>query len=132
MSKFKHVLMVSALSLGFLGAMNGEALAKDPQTFTNFTVTYSGAEKFAPYSVRHSDTDAIVNLANDSGTAWITATMKNSNDVYRGGTTLQRGERKTFAAVNAAVNHQYKLGLRKTNDTGGGSVTISGSWAASN
>lgn len=57
--------------------------------------------------------------------------MKNSNGVYRGGTTLQRGTRKTFSAVNAKVNYKYKLGLRKTNNTGGGIVTIKGSWSSS-
>lgn len=57
--------------------------------------------------------------------------MKNSDNVYRGGTTVQRGKRATFTAVNAQVGYKYKLGLRKTNNTGGGKVTIKGSWSAS-
>ncbi|AOH55982.1 hypothetical protein ABE28_016590 [Peribacillus muralis] len=89
------------------------------------------AEKFAPYSLRKSNTRGVVNLSNDSGSAWITATMKNSDGVYIGGTTVQRGKRATFSAVNCKVGYKYKLGLRKTNNTGGGKVTIKGSWSAS-
>lgn len=57
--------------------------------------------------------------------------MKNSDGAFRGGTNVQRGKRKTFETVNAKVDYKYKLGLRKTNNTGGGKVTIKGSWSAS-
>ena len=124
-------LLIGILTLGILGLSGEETSAQQVKTFKNFTVTYSGAEKFAPYSLRLSNTKAVVNLENDTGTAWITATMKNSKGAYRGGTTLQRGKRKTFSAVNAKVNYKYKLGLRKTNNTGGGKVTIKGSWSSS-
>lgn len=135
----KNLLLVGALSLGILGSAGNtvsadeiSTFANDAQKFTNFNVTYSGAEKFAPYSVKKDASNAVVNLASDTGTAWITATMKNSEGAYRGGTNVQRGTRATFPSVNAQVNYKYKLGLRKTNNTGGGSVTISGTWAASN
>lgn len=41
------------------------------------------------------------------------------------------GERKIFNTVTAKVNEQYRLGLRKTNNTGGERVTIKGSWSSS-
>ncbi|MBD8007619.1 hypothetical protein [Bacillus norwichensis] len=125
------LLLVGVLSLGMLGYTGEETYAQEVKTFTNFQVTYSGAEKFTPYSLRKSNTKAVVNLKNDTGTAWITATMKNSEGAYRGGTNVQRGKRATFATKNAKVNYKYKLGLRKTNNTGGGKVTIKGSWSSS-
>lgn len=54
--------------------------------------------------------------------------MKNSDGVYRGGCTVQRGKRAVFANTGSA-GYAYKLGLKKTNNTGGGSVTIKGSWS---
>lgn len=130
MRKSKLVL-TGLLSLGILRYAGTETQAQEVKTFTGYNVTYSGAGKFAPYSLRKSNTRGVVNLSNDSGTAWITATMKNSDGVYRGGTTVQRGKRATFSAVNCKVGYKYKLGLRKTNNTGGGKVTIKGSWSAS-
>lgn len=130
-SRIRKVLLAGILSIGAMGYVSEEANAQDPKEFKNFKVTYSGGEKFAPYSVRESNTNAVVNLSNDTGTAWITATMKNSEGAYRGGTNVQRGKRTTFEAVNAQVNYKYRLGLKKTNNTGGGEVTIKGSWAAS-
>ena len=127
----RKILLAGILSLGTIAYVGEATHAQDVKTFSGFNVTYSGAEKFAPYSVREADSKAVVNLSNDTGTAWITATMKNSDGVYRGGTTVQRGKRATFNAVNAQVNYKYRLGLRKTNNTGGGNVTIKGSWAAS-
>lgn len=98
--------------------------------FENFKVTYSGNEKFTDYLTKAATgRDGVVNLSNDTGTAWITATMKNSDGVYRGGVTLQRGTRETFATTNAQGGYLYRLGLKKTNNTGGGSVTIKGSWS---
>lgn len=119
--------------MGILGQTGNTTLAaNDAKQFSNFEVTYIGAERFAPYTKRLDATDAVVNLNNDSGTAWINATMKNSLGAYRGGTNVQRGERETFPSVNAEVGIEYQLGLRKSNNTGGASVVIKGSWAASN
>lgn len=128
MSKF---FLVCIISLGMLSYVGEVTHAQEVRTFSGFKVTYSGGEKFAPYSLRKSNTKAVVNLSNDTGTAWITATMKNSDGAFRGRTKVQRGKRKTFETVNAKVDYKYKLGLRKTNNTGGGKVTIKGSWSAS-
>lgn len=103
--------------------------AQNVGTFSNFTVTYSGAEKFTAYRTKcHTNRAGAVNLSNDTGAAWITANMKNSKGEFRGGTTLKRGTRKTFSS-SGTENYKYRLGLRKTDNTGGGSVTIKGSWA---
>jgi len=129
--KLGKIIASTALGLSLVNAGEHEASAQDIIAFTNFSVSYSGAERYAPFSTRQSNTNAVVNLSNDTGTAWITANMKNSEGAYRGGTTLQRGTRKTFSAVNAQTGYQYKLGLSKTNNTGGGTVTIKGTWSAS-
>lgn len=129
--KLKKVVTVAALGLTLLGTAGGDVLAQQVKSFSGFTVTYSGGEKFAPYSLREDNTKAVVNLSNDTGTAWISANMRNSDNAFRGGTEVQRDTRKEFSTVNASVNYSYKLGLSKTNNTGGGEVTIKGSWAAS-
>ena len=126
--KLKKVLLAATITLSLAGTVI-PAYAKSVGTFSNFTVTYSGGEKFTPYVSKWKDGgNGVVNLTNDTGTAWITANMKNSDGVYRGGCTLQRGTRKVFPNTGLA-NHSYKLGLSKINNTGGGSVTIKGSWS---
>lgn len=72
--------------------------------------------------------DAVVNLKDDSGSAWVTCTVRNTDNAYRGSTELQRGTRKQFACTGKAY-YDYKLGVRKKNNTGGGKVTINGSWS---
>lgn len=120
------VLAIATISsIGAIGAS-----ARQVGQFDNFTVTYSGNEKFTSYLTKAvTGRKGVVNLENDSGSAWITATMRNSDGAYRGGVNLQRGTRKTFATTNAQAGYMYRLGLRKTNNTGGGSVTIKGSWS---
>lgn len=78
MGGFKRInlLLIATLSLSILGYFGEETHAQQVKTFEGFTVTYSGAEKFAPYSLRMSNTKAVVNLSNDTGTAWITAYEK--------------------------------------------------------
>lgn len=128
--KIKKILasVMAVATLSTAGAIT--ASAREIGEFEDFTVTYSGNEKFTSYLTKAvTDRDGVVNLSNDTGSAWITATMKNSNGVYRGGVTLQRGTRETFATLNALAGYLYRLGLRKTNNTGGGSVTITGSWS---
>ncbi|MCK1991747.1 hypothetical protein GW626_15460 [Peribacillus muralis] len=127
----RKLIVTSLLSLGILGYAGTETQAQEVRSFSNFLVTYAGAEKFAPESLRKSNTKGVINLSNDTGTAWITASMKNSDGVHRGGTSVQRGKRATFTTVKAQVGYKYRLGLRKTNNTGGGKVTIKGSWSAS-
>lgn len=120
------VLVIATVSS--VGAIN--ASARQIGEFKNFRVTYSGSEKFTDYLTKAvTGRDGVVNLSDDTGTAWITANMKNSDGVYRGGVTLQRGTRATFATTNAEGGYMYRLGLKKTNNTGGGSVTITGSWS---
>ena len=63
-----------------------------------------------------------INLSDDTGSAWITATMRNSNGADRGRTNVQRGKRATFATPGAEATYNYRLGLKKTNNTGGGTV----------
>ncbi len=123
--------LVSVLAVGVISSASViTASARQIGEFSNFKVTYSGNEKFTDYLLKFTTgLDGVVNLSDDTGTAWITANMKNSNGVYRGGVTLQRGTRATFATTNAQAGYEYRLGLKKTNNTGGGSVTICGSWS---
>lgn len=107
------------------------AEARSIGEFSDFTVKYSnsGAEKYTEYVSKFTNGgNAVVNLKNDTGSAWITANMRNSNGAFRGGCTVQRGKREKFANTGTA-GYAYKLGLAKTNNTGGGKVTIKGSWS---
>lgn len=104
--------------------------ARNIGTFENFKVTYSGGEKYTSYLVKTiTKSNGVVNLENDSGTAWITATMRNSNGDYRGSVDVQRGKRETFGTPKAESGYKYRLGLKKKYNTGGGKVTIKGSWS---
>lgn len=112
-----------------MGVSSISAGARQVGSFSNFTVTYSGGEKFTSYLFKETTSSkAVLNLSNDTGSAWITGTVRNSEDGYRGDVTLQRGTRETFSTT-AKSGYKYKMGLRKTNNTGGGSVTIKGSWS---
>ena len=98
--KIKKILasVMAVATLSTAGAIT--ASAREIGEFEDFTVTYSGNEKFTSYLTKAvTDRDGVVNLSNDTGSALITATMKNSNGVYRGGVTLQRGTRETFATL---------------------------------
>jgi len=75
-----------------------------------------------------SNGDVVVKLAKDSGDAWITATLRNSDRDVRGTVDLQCGIRKEFASTGQAW-YYYRLGLKKTNSTGGTSVVLNGSWS---
>jgi len=113
-----------------VGGITTPVSARGIGEFQNFKVTYSGAEKYTG-EVNKSVTGrkGAVNLSQDTGTAWITVNMRNRDLAFRGGTTVQRGKRATFATPNAQGGFWYKLGMKKTNNTGGGSVTIKGNWS---
>ncbi len=92
-------------------------------------MTYSGGEKFTSYLFKETtSSQAVLNLSNDTGSAWITGQLRNSDGVSRGVVNVQRGKRETFS-TSAQSGHKYRMGLKKTNNTGGGSVTIKGSWS---
>ena len=92
------------------------AFARQIGYFTNFKVDYSSTGQ---ESLTGSRTKAVtnrrgaINLSDDTGSAWITATMRNSNGAYRGRTDVQRGKRATFATPNAEATYNYRLGLKK-------------------
>lgn len=127
---FKRVSIVTAMTLA-LTCNIVPAEARSIGDINCFTVKYSnyGEEKYTPFVSKYTDGgNAVVNLKNDSGSAWITANMRNSNGAFRGGCNVQRGKREVFATTGKA-GYAYKLGLAKTNNTGGGKVTINGSWS---
>lgn len=129
----KEMIIFSLTLIGGIvlsGSMNSQA--RRIGYMNNFTVVYGTSvndEKFTddlPKAV--SNRDAVVNLENDNGTAWVTVTVRNSNNASRGSTNLQRGTRKEFDCTGQAY-YNYKLGVRKRYNTGGGKVTINGSWS---
>lgn len=112
-----------------LGGLTIPASARQIGEFSNFTVTYSGSEKYTGFLKKETtSTKAVINLSNDTGTAWITAQVRNSDGASRGVVNVQRGKRQEFETT-AKNGYIYRLGLKKTNNTGGGSVTIKGSWS---
>lgn len=128
--EFKKLLLTVLTISTIASAGTIAANAREIGEFQNFKVTYRGNERFTGYLTKAvTGRKGVVNLSNDSGSAWISANMKNSNGAYRGGTNLQRGTRSTFKTPNAKANYQYHLGLKKTNNTGGGTVIIKGSWS---
>lgn len=121
------VVAISAFSIIVGGTLSVQA--REIGEFSSFKVTYKGAEKFTGYLYKAvTNGNGVVNLSNDTGTAWITANMKNSDGVFRGGVNLQRCTRKEFSSTGTA-GYKYRLGLKKTNNTGGDSVVIKGSWS---
>lgn len=127
-NKLKRTVLVVGMTLTVV-VSTIPTYAREIGTFQNFTVKYSGGKKFTSFLSKSSNGgNGVVNLSNDTGTAWITAQMKNSEGAYRGGCTLQRGTRKVFSNTGKA-GYVYRLGMRKTNNTGGGTVTIKGSWS---
>ncbi|WP_313538466.1 hypothetical protein [Enterococcus sp.] len=126
MKKITGLIVLGLVIIGTASEVNARQIGE----FSSFKVNYSGSEKFTGYLTKATTgRNGVVNLSNDTGTAWITANMKNSEGAYRGGTTLQRGKRAEFKTSNAVAGYKYRMGMRKTNDTGGGSVTIKGSWS---
>ena len=122
----KKIISFLALSVITLGLGN-TAFATIGE-FSNFQVKYSGTERFTSFETKEDTGNGAVNLSNDTGTAWITANMRNSAGDHRGGAKLQRGTRVEFKTPKALPGYTYRLGLKKTNNTGGGVVTIKGSW----
>lgn len=127
-------IMVLTLTLAGGLVLSGSFNAKARQIgyLNSFTVVYGtsvSSEKFTdPLTKAVTNRDAVVNLADDSGTAWVTVTVRNSNNESRGSTNLQRGQRKEFDCTGTA-GYNYKLGVRKRYNTGGGKVTINGTWS---
>lgn len=131
MIKSKKMLgAVMALSLVMSMSISSVASAtQDIGYLSKFTVTFSGGEKLTEERVKTiSNGDAVVNLSDSSGSAWISATLRNSDGAARGGVDLQCGKRQEFTSTGQAW-YYYRLGLRKTNTTGGSSIVINGSWS---
>ena len=125
--KKRAICLLCTLGVGMLSC--GFGSAKKVDSFNEFQVTYSGGERYTDYVEKDvTNRDGVVNLNRDSGSAWVTANMKDEEGNYYGGVTLQRGTRKTFAS-NGRKGQNYHLGIRKTNNTGGGTVKINGSWS---
>ncbi|HEX6593990.1 MAG TPA: hypothetical protein VF095_05310 [Bacillota bacterium] len=115
------LLMVIGL---FVGASSTDA--RQVGQFSKFKLTYNGGEKYTRYLTKSVTNRAgVLNLSNDTGSAWITGHMRNSNGKSRGSVQVQRGKRATFSNTGTA-NYLYRMGLSKTNP---GTVTIKGSWS---
>ncbi|MEG0258411.1 MAG: hypothetical protein RR651_00945 [Lysinibacillus sp.] len=136
---FSGALLISGLAIG-----TGEAEAasdKDVGRLTNFTVKYSGwtyhndpVEKRADSTSSNGST-TIVNLDQETGDAWVDCTIvANGGTVRYSGGMLQRGDRQPFPYTRHALkNTWFKIGVKKTYNTNGGTVTIqAGRWSPDN
>lgn len=113
------------------GVIGGTSIASaDVGQVNAYDVTYQGKEVYTGY-VKKAKTvkKGAVNLKNDSGTAYITATMRNSEGKSRGVAYAQRGKRVEFDNTGS-VNYVYRLGLVKTN--AGSPVRVVGTWSPDN
>lgn len=122
---------IGLASLFILSSIGGIFVdARQIGQFSNFEVTYSGGERYTSYLIKQtSKNTAVVNLSNDSGSAWIAARMVNSENKARGYLEVQRGKRGVMTTSGAKPGYSYRLGLKKARNTGGGRVVIKGSWS---
>lgn len=127
MKKQSKVIIAAALSITLLGG--SFASAKSVGKLNSFKASYLGDEHFTG-SIEKNVTNrkAVINLCRDSGTAWVTANMKDKSGNYYGSVTLQRGT-KGYIKNDGVRGKKYRLGIRKTNDTGSGVVDINGAWS---
>lgn len=131
----KNIKKKSAKVLGTLlvaGAIGGTSIAGAAQVgnINAYDVTYQGKQVYTSYVKKMYDNGkGAVNLKEDSGTAYITATMRNSEGDSRGICAAQRGERVEFPNTGSA-NYNYRLGLVKTN--AGDPVRVVGTWSPDN
>ena len=80
----RKLVSMAVLGLALLGT-SAPVLAREIGEFSNFTVKYSGSEKYTSYVLKEATgRNGVVNLSNDTGTAWITANMRNADGAYRG------------------------------------------------
>lgn len=111
----------------FAGAAEADASVR---SFSNINLTYNGGHKQAGNALTKSTTSksGALNLTNDTGTAWIIGTLRNSEGSARGTVRVQRGKRATFTTT-AQQGYSYRMFVHKENP---GTVTIRGSWTADN
>lgn len=78
--------------------------------------------------------EAVVNLNNDGGYAWLTCKVYNGKKNKKvGSVCLQRGTRAAFSTSGAEKNKSYRLALQKTYDNVTSKVQIiDGSWSPDN
>ncbi|GEM_PF-6853144 len=92
-----------------------------------FDVTYQGPTVYTGKATQATTKQVgYIDLTNDSGTAYITSTMYNSEGAYRGQTTAQRGKKVDLKHTGTQW-YEYKLGLVKTNP--GNPVRVVGTWS---
>lgn len=85
-------LLGSVMAFSLVMSMSISSVANASQDigyFSNFTVTFSGGERVTGERYKQIDNEkAVVNLKEDSGDAWISATLRNSDGAARGSTEL--------------------------------------------
>lgn len=131
MTKLNLVLATAMATIIGLGTIGNPTYAKQVGQLDELTIRYGQINQ--TYAVKKDSNvqQAVINLSKDNGSAWITCYMKScqtGNTV--GSVSLQRGSRVIFSTTDASANKSYKLGLTKTYNTGGGSVSIlHGTWS---
>lgn len=126
----KTVGVLAMSSLLLVGGGNSVG-AKEIGRFSGFNVTFSGVEKTTNDQEKHvTGRDAVVNLDNDTGSAWILVNMRKNTGELRGSTEVQRGKKEYIRLGNDSKKGQrFYLGMKKKHNTGGGNVTIKGRWS---
>ncbi|MFZ3591819.1 hypothetical protein ACOI1C_22055 [Bacillus sp. DJP31] len=128
--KKKSGKVLAALILASVVGGTSIAGAQQVGSVNAYDVTYQGKEVYTGYVGKdYNNGYGVVNLSNDTGTAYITATMGNSAGASRGIAAAQRGERVEFANTGSA-GYVYRLGLVKTNS--GTPVRVVGTWSPDN
>ena len=134
MKKFKKIVAVllAVATVAVIGSgMIAQAQEREKDYFDGFKVTYSslGTERYTKSLTKLvTNRNAVVNLEKDNTSNWIMATVRNSDNASRGSVYIKEGTRKTFAC-SGTRNYKYKLGLKKTNSSGGTTAYLYGSWS---
>jgi len=122
----KKMITVGILSVFAVGMFQPAAEARNIGRI-NTSINATGEVRTQLHGKVNDTKRGVVNLTEGTNSAWVTASMRNSNNEYRGGVTLRGNERREFAQTSvAAKGFLYKLGLRKTD---AGSMTVKGSWS---
>ncbi len=131
MKLLNKMLVLTMAGVVSFGSFGSTASARNIGDLDGYTVYYDKTTLTTKLKKTTAKQETVINLKNDSGSAWITFRMRNANGGGNYGTVaLQRGSRAIMCTSGAAKDENYKLGMSKTYDTGGGQVTIvEGTWS---
>ena len=128
--KIKKTIASLLICGAVMGSMGVTASARYIREFANISAVVGTDTKVSNNPLmKCGSTNAVFNYSggNSSGdSSLVTATIRNSDNAYRGSCSADKGERKVFS-TSASINYYYDLYVSKTYS--GSSILVSGSWS---